>query len=77
MCSYYSEFRMARKMPFCCEKTSRGCIIFLLTCVSIRAHTKPKARRNARPKGGHYEDRRLWIRPNRYASQLVKSLLPE
>ena len=29
--------------------------IFLLTGVRIyRANTKPKTRRNARPKGGHY-----------------------
>ena len=27
-------------------------------------------------KGGHYEGHRLWIRPYRYASQLVRSLLP-
>ena len=32
---------------------------YLLACVSIRANTKPKARRNARPKGGHYEGRGL------------------
>ena len=40
-----------------------------LACVSIRANTKPKAR--------HYEDRGLWIRLYRYASQLVRSLLPD
>ena len=43
----------------------------------ILANTKPKARRYARPKGGHYEGRGLWIRLYRYASQLVRSLLPD
>ena len=38
---------------------------------------KPKARRYARPKGGHYEGRGLLIRLYRYASQLVRSLLPD
>ena len=34
--------------------------IFLLTGLrSIRANTKPKARRYVRPKGGHYEGRGL------------------
>ena len=35
---------------------------YKLACVSIRANTKPKARRYARPKGGHYEGRGLCIR---------------
>ena len=53
-------------------------IIFLLIgLLSIRANAKPKARRYARPKGRHYEGRGLWIRLYRYASQLVRSLLPD
>ena len=50
---------------------------YQLACVSIQANTKPKARRYARPKGGHYEGRGLCIRLYRYASQLVRSLLPD
>ena len=50
---------------------------YKLVCVSIRANTKPKARRYARPKGGHYEGRGLCIRMYRYANQLVRSLLPD
>ena len=53
------------------------CIFLLLACVSIRANTKPKARRYARPKGGHYEGRGLCICLYSYASQLVRSLLPD
>ena len=51
--------------------------IFLLTgCVSIRANTKPKARRYARPKGALRGPRAL-ICLYRYANQLVRSLLPD
>ena len=56
---------------------------YYLACVSIQANTKPQARRHARPRrharrsGGHYEGRGLWIRLYRYASQLVRSLLPD
>ena len=50
---------------------------FLLTGISIRANSKPKARRNAPPKGGHYEGRGLWIRPYKYSSQLVRNLLSD
>ena len=48
-----------------------------LAYLDIRANTKPKARRYARPKGGHYAGRGLCIRLYRYASQLVRSLLPD
>ena len=47
---------------------------YKLACVSIQANPKPKARRYARPKGGHYEGRGLWIRLYRYASQPVNTL---
>ena len=50
---------------------------YKLACASIRANTEPKARRYARPKGGHYESRGLCIRLYRYANQLVRSLLPD
>ena len=61
-----------------CE--GRGlCSIFLLT--GLRIYTgEYKAQGptfNARPKGGHYEGRGLCIRLYRYASQLVRSLLPD
>ena len=53
--------------------------IFLLTDLSIYTgeYTKPKAQCYAGPKGRHYEGHRLWIRLYRYASQLVRSLLPD
>ena len=43
----------------------------------MRADTKPKARRNARPKGGHCEGRGLCVCPYRNISQLVRRLLPD
>ena len=53
-------------------------IIFLLTGLRIyTGNTKRKARCNARPKGRHYEGRRLLIHPYEYASKLVRSLLPD
>ena len=62
-----------------------GCIVFkwventiaLLTDVSMRADTNPKARRNDRPKGGHCEGRGLCSCPYRNISQLVRRLLPD
>ena len=54
--------------------------IFLLTDLLIYTgeyKAQGQARRYARPKGGHYEGRELWIPLYRYASQLVRSLLPD
>ena len=48
--------------------------IFLLT--GLRIYTG-EYKAQARPKGGHYEGRGLWIRRYRYASQLVRSVLPD
>ena len=48
-----------------------------LTDVSIRADTKSKARRNARPKGGHCEDRGPFSFSYRNITQFGKALLPD
>ena len=59
------------------ENTEGYChefIIFLLT--GFRIYTG-EYKLKARMKGGHYEGRGLWIRLYRYASQLVRSLLPK
>ena len=74
-----SEHRQDQKAGGKCGWYCRPQILssYQLACVSIRANTKPKARRYARPKGGHYEGRGLWIRLYRYASQLVRRFLPD
>ena len=53
--------------------TESLCIIFLLT--GLRIYTGEYKAQG--PKGGHYEGRGLCIRRYRYASQLVRSLLPD